>query len=148
VEEATYPLIVFTQVIPKVAIAPLLIVYLGFGLEPKVFLAFLVCFFPIVINTTLGLKNVSPELLELLTSLRATKWQVLWKVRVHRAVPSFVEGAKIAITLAVIGAVVAEFVSGNRGLGYLTLRRLHAWTRPWDSRRCCICLSWVSLSSS
>lgn len=118
-EQAVYPLIVLTQVIPKVAIAPLLIVYLGFGLQPKVFLAFLVCFFPMVINTTLGLKAVGPELMELLTSLRATKWQILWKVRAHRAIPFVVEGAKIAVTLAVIGAVVGEFVAGNEGLGYV-----------------------------
>lgn len=120
-EDAVYPLVVMTQVIPKVAIAPLLIVYLGFGQEPKVFLAFLVSFFPMVINTTLGMKSVSTELLELLTTLKATKWQVMRKVRFMRAIPFMVEGAKIAITLAVIGAIVGEFTSGNVGLGYLIL---------------------------
>lgn len=118
-ERAIYPLIVMTQVIPKVAIAPLIIVYMGFGLEPKVFLAFLVSFFPVVINTALGLKSVDPELLELLRSLRATKWQVMRKVRWYRAVPHVVEAAKIAITLAIIGAIVGEFSAGNVGLGYL-----------------------------
>jgi len=72
-EDAIYPLVVMTQVIPKVAIAPLLIVYLGFGQEPKIFLAFLISFFPMVINTTLGMKSVSTELLELLTTLKATR---------------------------------------------------------------------------
>lgn len=118
-EDAIYPLVVTTQVIPKVAIAPLLIVYLGFGLEPKVFLAFLIAFFPMVINTTLGLKAVNPELLELLSTLKATKWQILRKVRLWRAVPYMVEGAKISITLAVIGAIVGEFSAGSQGLGYL-----------------------------
>ncbi len=118
-EDAVYPLVVMTQVIPKVAIAPLLIVYLGFGQEPKVFLAFLVSFFPMVINTTLGMKSVSSELIELLTTLKATRWQVMRKVRFMRAIPFIVEGAKIAITLAVIGAIVGEFASGNLGLGYL-----------------------------
>lgn len=119
IEDAAYPLIVLTQVMPKVAIAPLLVVYLGFGSAPKIFLAFLVSFFPVVINTTLGLKSVSVELLELLATFRASKWQVLVKVRIWRAVPYIVEGAKIAITLAVIGAIIGEFQAGNDGLGYL-----------------------------
>jgi len=118
-EGVIYPLIVMTQVIPKVAVAPLIIVYMGFGLEPKVFLAFLVSFFPVVINTALGLKSVDRELLELLVSLRATKWQIMRKVRWYRALPHLVEAAKIAITLAIIGAIVGEFSAGNVGLGYL-----------------------------
>lgn len=120
-EESVYPLVVMTQVIPKVAIAPLLIIYLGFGLTPKLFLAFLISFFPMVINTTLGMKSVNPELLELLATLHATRWQVMYKVRFRRAIPYMVEGAKIAITLAVIGAIVGEFTAGSEGLGYLIL---------------------------
>lgn len=118
-EDATYPIIVVTQVMPKVAIAPLLVVYLGFEMAPKIFLAFLVSFFPVVINTTLGLKSISVELTELLATLGARKWQVMVKVRLWRAVPYIVEGAKIAITLAVIGAIIGEFSAGNQGLGYL-----------------------------
>jgi NitT/TauT family transport system permease protein len=118
-ERAVYPLIVLTQVIPKVAVAPLIIVYMGFGLQPKIFLAFLVSFFPVVINTALGLKSVDPELLELLVSLHATRWQIMRKVRWFRAVPHVVEGAKVAVTLAIIGAIVGEFSAGNVGLGYL-----------------------------
>lgn len=120
-EDAVYPLVVMTQVIPKVAIAPLMIVYLGFGQEPKIFLAFLVSFFPMVINTTLGMKSVNVELLELLATLKASRWQIMTKIRFKRAVPYMVEGAKIAITLAVIGAIVGEFSAGGRGLGYLIL---------------------------
>ena len=118
-EDAVYPLVVMTQVIPKIALAPLLVIYLGFGVEPKIFLAFLISFFPMVINTTLGMKSVNVELLELLATLRATKWQILVKVRIFRAIPYMVEGAKIAITLAVIGTIVGEFTAGSSGLGYL-----------------------------
>ena len=118
-ERAVYPLLVLTQVIPKVAVAPLIVVYMGFGLEPKVFLAFLVSFFPMVINTALGLRSVDPELLQLLMTLRASRWQILRKVRWYRALPNVFEGAKIAVTLAVIGAIVGEFSAGNLGLGYL-----------------------------
>lgn len=118
-EHAAYPLLVMTQVIPKVAIAPLLIVYMGFGIEPKIFLAFLVAFFPMVINTTLGLRSVSAELLELSAMLRATKGQVLRSIRFPMAIPYIVEGAKLSITLAVIGTIVSEFFAGTAGLGYL-----------------------------
>ncbi len=118
-EETTYPLFVATQVIPKVAIAPLAVVYLGYGLSSKSFIAFLVSFFPLVINTTLGLKSVDPDLLDLLKSLKASQRTVLLKVRVFTALPYFIEGTKIAVTLAIIGAVVGEFQAGNEGLGYL-----------------------------
>jgi NitT/TauT family transport system permease protein len=118
-EATVYPLVVITQVIPKVAVAPLLIVYLGFGLAPKIFLAFLVAFFPLVINTTLGLRAVSSELLQLLHSLKAGRVQILMRIRFPTALPYIVEGAKIAIAFAIIGAIVGEFLAGNRGLGYL-----------------------------
>ena len=119
VQDALYPLVVLTQVIPKVAIAPLVVIYLGFGQSPKVFLAFVIAFFPVVINTTLGLKSVAPELIELMASLGASRWQIMVKVRLRRALPYVIEGSKVTITLAVIGAVVGEFNSGSEGLGYL-----------------------------
>lgn len=118
-EKAAYPLIVITQVVPKVAIAPLLIIYLGWGINPKIVLGSLVAFFPIVVNTSSGLKSVSREMLELLATVRATKAQVMWKVRFQAAIPYIVEGAKIAIALAVIGTIVAEMIAGSLGLGYL-----------------------------
>lgn len=117
--DALFPLVILTQVIPKVAITPLIVLYLGFGQSPKVFLAFVIAFFPVVINTTLGLNSISPDLVELMASLGATRWQVMTKVRLRRAVPYVVEGSKITMTLAVIGAIVAELDSGNSGLGYL-----------------------------
>ncbi len=117
--DALFPLVILTQVIPKVAITPLVVLYLGFGQSPKVFLAFVIAFFPVVINTTLGLNSISPDLVEMMASLGADRWQVMTKVRLRRAIPYVVEGSKITMTLAVIGAIVAELDSGNSGLGYL-----------------------------
>jgi len=117
--DAIYPLLVASQVIPKVAIAPLLIIYVGFGIESKVLIAFLLAVFPVVVNTILGLRTINPELLQLLATLKASKWQIMWTIRTPNAVPQMVEGTKIAVTLAVTGAVVGEFASGNQGLGYL-----------------------------
>ncbi len=118
-DRAVSPLLVVAQVIPKVAIAPILIVYLGYGIEPRIVLAFLIAFFPVVINTVLGLRSVDPNLLHLLQSLRATRTQVLLKVRLPNSLPYAVSGAKIAITLALIGTVVGEFTAGEFGLGVL-----------------------------
>lgn len=118
-DRAVSPLLVVAQVIPKVAIAPILIVYLGYGLEPRIALAFLIAFFPVVVNTVLGLRSVDPKLLDLLQSLRATRSQVLFKVRLPNSLPYAVSGAKIAITLALIGTVVGEFTAGDFGLGVL-----------------------------
>lgn len=121
-DSAISPLLVLTQVVPKIAIAPLLIVYVGYGTAPKVVLAFLLSFFPIVLNTSLGLRSVAPELLELMKTLRATKWQLLRKIQFPQAVPYVVEAAKVAITLAIIGSIVGEFTAGNEGLGFLIIR--------------------------
>lgn len=120
-EDTVYPIIVMTQVIPKVAIAPLLVIYLGFADYPKIVIAFILSFFPLVINMTLGLKAVEPELVELLQAFKSSKWQVFAKARIPNSIPYIIEGLKIAMTLAIIGAVVGEFVSGNKGLGYLIL---------------------------
>ena len=118
-EAAVYPFILTAQVIPKVALAPLVVVYLGLGLQPKIFLSFLVSFFPIVVNTMLGLKSVRPELQELLATLKANRWQILFKVQLFQAVPYIIAAAQVTITLAIIGAVVGEFVAARSGLGYL-----------------------------
>lgn len=115
------PLLLIAQIVPKVAIAPILLIWCGYGALPKVLIALLVAFFPIVVNTAQGLASVERELLELAQSLEATRWQVFWKFRVPTALPDLFSGMKIAITLAVIGAVIGEFVGGNRGLGYLII---------------------------
>jgi NitT/TauT family transport system permease protein len=115
------PLLLVAQLIPKVAIAPLLLIWFGYGLFPKVLVAFLVAFFPIVVNGASGLASVQPELLDLGHSLQASRWQTFWKFRIPSALPELFSGMKVAVTLAIIGAIIGEFVGGNRGLGYLII---------------------------
>jgi NitT/TauT family transport system permease protein len=119
--DALYPLLVLSQVLPKVAVAPLLLLWLGYGMLPKVVIAFTIAFFPIVINGVSGFTNVDPEMLDLLKVLKASRWQVFVKIRTKNALPYIFDGLKIAITLAVIGAIVAEFIGGDTGLGYLII---------------------------
>jgi NitT/TauT family transport system permease protein len=121
VRDIVMPLLLIAQLVPKVAIAPILLIWFGYGLLPKVLIAFLVAFFPIVVNVATGLAAVERELLDLGRSLEATRWQIFRKFRMPTALPELFSGMKIAITLAVIGAVIGEFVGGNSGLGYLIL---------------------------
>jgi NitT/TauT family transport system permease protein len=116
-----YPLIVTAQSIPKVSIAPLVLIWLGYGVPPKILIAFLVSFFPIIIDTATGLNAVEQELLDLTRSLRASGWQTFTLIRLPSALPFVFAGFKVAITLAVIGAVIGEFVGANSGLGYVLL---------------------------
>lgn len=114
-----YPLLVTSQAVPIVAIAPLLLAWFGFGYLPKVLVAAIIAVFPIVINTVAGLRGIDPDLLQMAQSMNARWHRVFWKVRVPAALPNFFGGLKLAITLSVIGAVVGEFVSGTSGLGYV-----------------------------
>ncbi|MET8796965.1 ABC transporter permease [Nocardia sp. NPDC004568] len=122
VERTMYPLILFAQVIPKIAIAPLFIVWLGFGTGPKILVAVLMAFFPIVISGMAGLRSVDPEILELTSTMGASNWKTFVKVRFPASLPQLMSGLKIAATLAVTGAVVGEFVGANEGLGYVILQ--------------------------
>lgn len=115
------PLLIALQSVPKVALAPILLVWLGTGIESKLAIAWLVAFFPIVVDTSAGLQSTPRELLELARSLRASRWQVFIKVQFPAALPFVVTGAKVAVTLAVIGAVIGEFVGSSEGLGFLLL---------------------------
>jgi NitT/TauT family transport system permease protein len=115
------PLLVSSQAMPKVAVAPLLLVWFGFGLMPKVLIAFLIAFFPIVINTAVGLASIEPEKIDLARSMGFGPVATFFKVRLPNALPSIFGGLKISITLAVVGAVVGEFVGGDAGLGYLLM---------------------------
>lgn len=121
IERTLYPLLLFAQVIPKVAIAPLFVIWMGFGPGPKILVAVLVAFFPVVISGVAGLRSVPPELLHLSASMGASRWQTFRKIRFPTALPHLFSGLKVAITLAVVGAVVGEFVGANEGLGYLLL---------------------------
>jgi NitT/TauT family transport system permease protein len=121
VERALMPLIVGSQTIPKIAIAPLFVVWLGFGLEPKIAVTFLIAFFPVVVATIAGLKAVETDMLDLVRSMGASSVQAMLKVQIPTALPQVFSGLKIAITSAVVGAIVAEFVGSDTGLGYLLL---------------------------
>lgn len=116
---AILPYILFSQVIPKIALAPLLVVWLGIGAPARLALAFAISFFPMVIDVAAGLTSVSEERLRLARALGASRWQVLRYLRVPSAVPFFFTGAKIAVTSAIIGIIVGEFIAADRGLGFL-----------------------------
>lgn len=117
-----YPLLVALQSVPKVALAPIVLVWLGTGMESKLAIAWLVAFFPIIVDTSAGLQSTPRELLELARSLKASRWQTFWKVQFPAALPFVVTGAKVAVTLAVIGAVIGEFIGSSEGLGFLLLQ--------------------------
>lgn len=119
---AVYPLLVISQTVPILALAPLLIIWFGFGIAPKVIVVTLFCFFPIAINTSDGLTSTEPELIDLFRSMGAT-WPQIWiKVRLPAAAPYFFSGLKIAATYSVAGAVVGEWVGAKQGLGIFLLR--------------------------
>jgi len=121
-EQTLYPVILFAQVVPKIAIAPLFIVWLGFGMEPKILVAVLMAFFSVVISGLAGLRSVDPEILQLTSTMGAGRWRTFTKVRLPAALPELLSGLKVAATLAVTGAVVGEFVGANEGLGYVILQ--------------------------
>lgn len=127
---AIYPLILITQSIPKVAFAPILLIWLGYGDVPKVLVAFLVAFFPVVVDTATGLRSPAPQLLDLARQLSATQLQIYTKIRFPSALPHFFSGLKVAITLAVIGAVIGEFVGSERGLGFLVVQATSHFKTP------------------
>jgi NitT/TauT family transport system permease protein len=118
-ERLLTPYVVASQAIPVVAIAPLLVIWFGPGLISKVLICALIVFFPVLINTVVGMRSVPPQLSELMRSLHATPWQTFCKLEVPAALPVFLGGLRIGATLAVIGAVVGEFVGADRGLGFL-----------------------------
>lgn len=116
-----YPILIATQSVPKVAVAPIILVWFGLGMQSKLAIAFLVAFFPIVVDTATGLRETPAGLIELGRSLRASRWQMFAKIQFPAALPFMFSGAKVAVTLAVIGAVIGEFVGSVDGLGNLLL---------------------------
>lgn len=121
VERNVYPAIVTFTIIPKIAIAPLFIIWFGFGLAPKVLLVFLLSFFPMLVNNIAGFRSVSSEILDFARSTGARSWRLFVKIRLPASLPFMFVGMKIGATNAVTAAVVAEFVASNKGLGYLLL---------------------------
>ncbi len=121
IERTVYPFLVASQAIPKVALAPIFVVWFGFGLLPKVLIAFFIAFFPIVVNTVVGLSRTPPEMIHLMRSLGASPLQILLRVRMMAAAPFIFAGIKIAAAFAVVGAIVGEFIAASSGLGYMQL---------------------------
>jgi ABC-type nitrate/sulfonate/bicarbonate transport system permease component len=121
VERAVYPLVIASQTVPIFAIAPLLIVWLGYGMPSKVAMTALIVFFPIVVNTVDGLRAADPDIVNLLLILGATSTQVLIKIRAPAAMPFVFSGARIAVATSVIGAVIGEWVGATQGLGFLMI---------------------------
>jgi len=121
-QRTLYPFLVFLNVAPKIALVPLLLVWFGFGALPKVIVAALLVFFPIMVDTITGFQSIDPRLFHLSRSMGATKLQTLWHLRLPTALPHILSGTKISIVLAVTVVIVAEFVGSNDGLGYLILR--------------------------
>jgi NitT/TauT family transport system permease protein len=121
-QNTIYPLIVILYAMPKSAFAPLMVIWVGYGLFSKIAIAFLVAFFPIVVNTVVGLREIEPELLELARINRGSQFDLFKKIRLPNSLPYMFAGIKVAVVLSVTGAIVAEFVAANEGLGYLILQ--------------------------
>jgi NitT/TauT family transport system permease protein len=120
-DQFVMPTMLFFQVVPKVAVAPLFLVWFGVGVLPKILVAFLISFFPIVIDTAVGLRSMSPEMTDLARSMGASRSQIFTQFRLPTSLPYLFSGLKVAATLAIAGAVVGEFVGADKGLGYLLL---------------------------
>lgn len=121
VDRALHPLLVILQVVPKVALGPILILWFGFGVTPKLMLIVLIAFFPVTLNMLAGLRAVDPNLRLLMQSIGAPRTEIMWRIEIPNSLPYLMTGLKLAITLAVIGAVVGEFSGAFEGLGYLIL---------------------------
>lgn len=144
-EDSVMPLFVTFQVIPTVAIAPLLVLFFGFGLLPKVVTAMIVCMFPMVVATVAGLKSLDADTESLALSLRAGRYKMLRYFRLPNALPFIFTGARTGITLAVIGAVIGEFVSAEQGLGYLVQQATSVLATP-QLYAALICLAIVGIA--
>jgi ABC-type nitrate/sulfonate/bicarbonate transport system permease component len=127
---AIYPLLIVSQTIPIVALAPLMLIWFGFTITPKVIIVMLYCFFPIAVATADGLASAEPDLLKLLKSMGASRWQILWLVRLPGALPAFFSGLRIAATYSVTGAIAGEFVGAEKGLGIYMITSTNSHALP------------------
>jgi NitT/TauT family transport system permease protein len=130
VESYVYPLLVFSQSVPKIAIAPLFVVWFGFGIIPKVISAFLLGFFPVVVSAVQGFKSVDPDMVDLARAMQGSRSNVFLAVNLPHAMPAIFSGLKVSVTLAVVGAVVGEFVGSNSGIGYVLQRSIGTFDLP------------------
>lgn len=129
-ESAVYPLVIAMNSVPKVAIAPLFVIWMGTGAEPKIAIAFLIAIFAVIVDTVHGLRSVPQDVLDLGRVLKGSRLDFFFKVRLPSALPSILTGMKVAISLALIGAIVGEFVSSQRGLGYVILSAQGTFDTP------------------
>ncbi|MGH3342305.1 MAG: ABC transporter permease [Carbonactinosporaceae bacterium] len=125
-ERALRPLIVASQVIPKIALIPLFIIWFGFGVTSKVVIVAMLAFFPIMLNSMLGVRSVDPGHREVMRSLNAGRWATFWRLEYHSTLPYVFAGMEIGIVFSIIGAVVGEYLGGNQGLGYMIVVSLNA----------------------
>ena len=130
VEEMFYPVAILIKTIPIVAIAPVLKIMLGNGIEPTVVVAALICFFPTLVNTVRGFRAVNPQLLELMRVLSASKTEIFMRVRIQSALPFIFAALKISVTMCVLGAIVGEWIGANEGIGYLLLQSMYQFDMP------------------
>ncbi|MCS0496503.1 ABC transporter permease [Ancylobacter sp. MQZ15Z-1] len=117
--KSLYPTIVVSQVVPKISIAPLFVVWFGTGMTSSLMLAVLVAFFPMTINAAMGFQSVDEDILRMARTYMGSRWQIFWKIQMPHALPFIFSGMKISITLAIIGVIVSEFVASQEGIGYL-----------------------------
>jgi len=120
-ERSIYPFVIASQTIPIIAIAPLLLIWIGYGLSPKVIVAALIAFFPIVVNMVDGLRSVDADMVSMMRTLGASRWQIFTKLQVPTSLPFLFSGTKIAVAVSVIGAIIGEWVGARAGLGYLMM---------------------------
>ena len=118
-ESSIYPIVIASQTVPIITIAPLLLIWVGYGIEPKIIVVALISFYPIAVNTVDGLKSVDPDMVNMMRTLGASRWQIFSKLQVPTSLPFMFSGIKIGISVSVIAAVIAEWVGGSAGLGYL-----------------------------
>ncbi|MCH9018657.1 MAG: ABC transporter permease [Chloroflexi bacterium] len=118
-ERSVYPIVIASQTVPIIAIAPLLLIWVGYGLTPKIIIVALICFYPIAVNTVDGLKATDPDMVNMLRTLGASRWQVFTKLQIPTALPFMFSGIKIGVSVSVIAAVIGEWVGASEGLGYL-----------------------------
>jgi ABC-type nitrate/sulfonate/bicarbonate transport system permease component len=121
-ERSLYPFVIASQTIPIIVIAPLLLIWVGYGLAPKIIVVALIAFFPIVVNMVDGLKSADPDVVHLLRILGANRWQIFVKVQLPSSLPFLFSGLRVAMAVSVIGAVIGEWVGSSQGLGYLMIR--------------------------
>lgn len=127
VKKAFYPLVVISQTIPIVTIAPLLIIWFGVGVLPKIMVVALVCFFPITVSLIEGIDNIEPDMVKMMLAMGASPWQIFTKIKLPGALPSFFAGLKISATYSIMGAVIGEWLGASRGLGVFMTRSMHSF---------------------